>query len=84
MNRKLFGLGKKKAISVSNLTMQNLDLQTQDEARCLDPFLKTNDEYMKMLKRQRFANIDLVVEATADYQKPLSFLKWPNIAPMRM
>ena len=30
---------------------------------------------MKMLKKQRFANIDLVVEATADYQKALSFLE---------
>ena len=66
---------------MSNLTMQNLDLQTQDEARCLDPFLKTNDEYMKMLKRQRFANIDPVVEATTDYQKALSFLDMAEYCP---
>ena len=61
--------------------MQNMDLQTQDEARCLDPFLKTNDEYMKMLKRQRFENIGPVVEATTDYQKALSFLEMAEYCP---
>ena len=81
MNRKLFGFGKKKAISVCNLTMLNLDLQTQDEARYLDPFLKRNDEYMKMLKRLQFENIDPVVEATTDYQKALSFLEVAEYCP---
>ena len=78
MNRKLFGFGKKKSTSVSNL---NLDLHAQDEARCLDPFLKTNDDYMEILKRQRFENIDPVIEATTDYQKALSFLEIAEYYP---
>ena len=36
---------------------------------------------MKMLKRQRFANIDPVVEATTDYQKALSFLDMAEYCP---
>ena len=78
MNRKLFGFGKKKSTSVSNL---NLDPHAQDEARCLDPFLKTNDDYMEILKRQRFENIDPVIEATTDYQKALSFLEMAEYCP---
>ena len=81
MSPKLFGFGKKKASSVNNQTVSNLDLQTQDEARGLDPFLEKNDEYMKMLKRQRYENIDRVIEATADYQKALSFLEMAEYCP---
>ena len=63
---------------MSNL---NLDPHAQDEARCLDPFLKTNDDYMEILKRQRFENIDPVIEATTDYQKALSFLEMAEYCP---
>ena len=50
MSQELFGFGKKKASSVNNLTVSNPNLQLQEEARELDPFLATNYEYMNMLK----------------------------------
>ena len=81
MSRKLFGFGKKKASSVNNLTVSNPNLQLQEEARGLDPFLATSDEYMEMLKRQRFENINPVIEATTDYQKALSFLEMAEYCP---
>ena len=82
MNRKLFGFGKKKASSVNNLTVSNPNLQLQEEARGLDPFLATNDEYMNMLKRQRYGNIDPVIESTTDYRlKALSFLEMAEYCP---
>ena len=56
MSRKLFRFGKKKARSVNNLTVSNPNLQLQEEARELDQFLATNDEYKNMLKRQRYGN----------------------------
>ena len=81
MSRKLFRFGKKKASSVNNLTVTNPNLQLQEEARGLESFLATNNEYMNMLKRQRYGNIDPVIEATTDYQKALSFLEMAEYCP---
>ena len=67
--------------SANNLTVSNPNLQLQEEARGLDPFLATNDEYMNMLKRQRYENIDPVIEATTDYQKALCFLEMAEYCP---
>ena len=61
--------------------MSNPNPQLQEEARELDPFLATNDEYMNMLKRQRYENIDPVIEATTDYPKALCFLDMAEYCP---
>ena len=36
---------------------------------------------MNMLKRQRYENIDPVIEATTDYQKALCFLEMAEYCP---
>ena len=81
MNRKLFNFGKKKASSSNDLSTSNLRLQPQDEARGLNPFLATNDQYLEALKRQRYESVNPEIEATTDYQKALSFLEMAEYCP---